>query len=36
MSLYPIIQIRDFHIAKTEEDIGSYAGFLGMFSGSLV
>ncbi|GJM88079.1 hypothetical protein PR202_ga04103 [Eleusine coracana subsp. coracana] len=31
--LFPFMyfMIRDFHIAKTEEDIGFYAGFLGMF-----
>ncbi|KAE8735685.1 hypothetical protein F3Y22_tig00000340pilonHSYRG01241 [Hibiscus syriacus] len=27
--LYPDIDIRDFHIAKREEDIGFYAGFVG-------
>jgi hypothetical protein len=32
-SLFPYIyfMIRDFHIAKQEEDIGFYAGFVGKF-----
>jgi len=28
---YVLWQIRDFHIAKQEEDIGFYAGFVGKF-----
>lgn len=28
-SLYFFLQIRDFHIAKREEDIGYYAGYVG-------
>jgi len=29
MSVFPLMQIRDLHIAKREEDIGFYAGFVG-------
>jgi hypothetical protein len=34
--MYTFLQVRDFKISKTEEDIGSYAGFLGMVPASYV
>lgn len=34
--LHFVLQVRDFHIAKREEDIGYYAGYIGNISFSLL